>query len=668
MKKVLKRTLAVLVILALLAGGISGAVIYTKKNTQQEVMVIPVESLYTQIYNNGSNNLDGNVTTSVTQNVNIDEDSIIQEIFVQQGDHVKKGDKLIAFDMTLQEMEQNINKLTLQQQENDLIKAHRRLVSLQNGGPIEDDTSSSIPDNNLMDMGSDLDALNMAMSSTDSGMTGNRSLLLAAAQVPLLAAMFSDVGEGAVVSEFQDAENGPENIPNGDQNQDGIFSEEESGETVEIDPEVVTPSPEPVPTESPEPTPVSGNDSESDFFDEKELKIYDRLDENSEPYGGSGSEEDPYVFLCNADEGAVIATGAFINKMAGYDKDGVELLQEGGYWYRLEFYSKEDLLIYGQDVESMEQDIEALCLGYYLINGGEVTEPMRPQDEVEYTLENSTIPETEEPDLGWGGGQVSDPGTSKTREEAIKEQQRLIASLKINVRKTNLAISKLDKKLQKQVVLSTVDGVVKSVGDALTGEYSGDAFLEVESDEGYYIKGTISEMYLEEFVEGTIISGFSYETGVSFEAEVRDVSDYPVSDGSNYYGYGGTNSNASYYEFMAYVTDQSVELSTNQWLSLTFQPADDSAASKALNISQAFVRSENGQSYVYKDDNGVLKKQIVTVGGSKDGGYSVPVTSGISMSDKLAFPYGDNVKEGAKTREGTMDELYEMGSYGRGVG
>lgn len=68
---------------------------------------------------------------------------IIDKIYVSQGDDVKKGDNLISFDMTLVEMELNIAKLKLQKQEQDLARAQKRLVSLQNGGPIEDNTDST---------------------------------------------------------------------------------------------------------------------------------------------------------------------------------------------------------------------------------------------------------------------------------------------------------------------------------------------------------------------------------------------------------------------------------------------------------------------------------------------------------------------------------------------
>ena len=49
--------------------------------------------------------------TSAIQNITVDKDMIIQEVYVSKGDEVKKDDKLISFDMTLVQMELNIAKL-----------------------------------------------------------------------------------------------------------------------------------------------------------------------------------------------------------------------------------------------------------------------------------------------------------------------------------------------------------------------------------------------------------------------------------------------------------------------------------------------------------------------------------------------------------------------------
>lgn len=733
MKKFIKRTVAGILTAAILGGAGAGAYYYAGQKNQKEILVIPVSSLNTEVYMM-DNNLEGSVTTSVYQNVTLDKDTQILDVYVQTGDHVKKGDKLVTFDMTLQEMEQNINKLTLQSYKNNLAQAEKRLYSLQNGGPIVEESESSDLDlSNILDTDAGSD---MAMLEDESASISSTMLLAASWHKPLLLAFAEDFEQemspgNTPLQEDNIFEEGGDDFSESDLIVEPGWEEEEiitpqpteepevtlPPEEIEIpEPEIsVTPeitptieptltpkpteTPVPSPTPRPSPTPeptISGSDA-PDIFEDQTPELYLLLDENSKPYKGTGTEDDPYVYLCNAEQGRVIAKGTFMNLMAGYNKEGTEVIHEGGYWYRLEFYDptsvfsffdrqesveNEELGELPDDMEALPDDLEAfpdedmpegegetsmsfdeqlkaLCLGYYYQNGGLMTEPMRVQDEVEFTLENSIIPEEEEPPVSDWGGDTTTPTTTMSRSEAIKQQERRIASIKLDIRKLELNISKLDKKLEKKTVVSSVDGVVKSMGDPETGTSEGNAFMVIESDKGYYIRGTVSEMYLGQFKAGTIINGYSYETGARFEAEVREVSDYPVSSGSSYMGWGSSNSNASSYEFIAYVTDQNVNLRSDQWITLSFQ---SSSSSSSLNIAQAFVRTENGQSYVYKDDNGVLKKQVVKAGASKDGGYSVPVTSGITMSDMLAFPYGSDVKAGQKTKEGTFDDLYNMSS------
>ena len=73
--------------------------------------------------------------------------------------------------MTLVEMELNIAKLKLQKQEQDLAKAQKRLVSLQNGGPVEDDTDGT--DDAGLDSVGNKTGSDDEMSSSDAGSDGN---------------------------------------------------------------------------------------------------------------------------------------------------------------------------------------------------------------------------------------------------------------------------------------------------------------------------------------------------------------------------------------------------------------------------------------------------------------------------------------------------------------
>ena len=92
-------------------------------------------------------------------------------------------------------------------------------------------------------------------------------------------------------------------------------------------------------------------------------------------------------------------------------------------------------------------------------------------------------------------------------------------------------------------------------------------------------------------------------------------------------------------------------------------------ASEGIVLSKAFVRTEDGVSYVYKDVNGVLKKQIVKVTQNVNGGMYVLINGGLSMEDKIAFPYSKTAQEGVKTKEGSLDTFmgYDSTSYS-GIG
>lgn len=664
-----KKVIAGVVVAALIAGAASAGAVYIRKSNETEVMVYNVGSLASDYYSQDTY-LDGTVTTSVSQKVNVDNDMIIKDVPVQKGDSVKKGDVLITFDMTLVEMELNIAKLQKQQQEQDLNKAVNRLKSLQNGGPvIEED--ESVP-KSIENVTSDLNNIDSEASSA----VGTSGSYLAASMSPLLLAAaigdaFSDIPEiedsynGTMLSEGADSDTDSMlseemDISEGSSvsggNSDSEFSSGSSSGTGdgdgfisgEIDPPVSTPTPAPVFDEDVDiydPYPTQGD---TQFHDGNPV-FYDKLDGDSVPYTGRGSEVEPYIFLCSFATGKISLTGEFLNKMAGFSEDGTKVLNEDGYWYQIEFHNRNTITNFEDRKES--------CIGYYLIDGSLLETPVDAMAEMELTVDDASTytqddPEPENPGDSSG---TDENTTTLTRAEAIKQKQNEIAGLKLDIQESEINISKLEKKVQKQVVYSKIDGTVSYVGDVLTGNSSEKAFLVVKSKDGYYVKGNVSELMLDEMEEGTILNCQSYENG-SFEAEVVDVSDYPVSSGNGYYYYGDGNPNASYYTYSAIVTDKSIKLSDQDWLTVTLKSQTSSEGS--LVLDKAFVLSENGVSYVYKDENGVLKKQALSVGGNVNGGYSVLVKGGITRDDRIAFPYGKDIKEGVKTKEGTLEDLY----------
>ena len=76
-------------------------------------------------------------------------------------------------------------------------------------------------------------------------------------------------------------------------------------------------------------------------------------------------------------------------------------------------------------------------------------------------------------------------------------------------------------------------------------------------------------------------------------------------------------------------------------------------------LENPFLREENGRSYVFvKGEDGLLEKRYVATGKSVWGSYT-QILNGLTMEDKIAFPYGRSVREGAKTQDAEISELYQ---------
>lgn len=687
----IKKVIIGVVVTALVGTGIGGGLLYVRKGNQKEVLVASVSDLAGENYGSDTS-LSGNVYANATQRITVDKDMIIQEIFVSKGDEVKVGDQLISFDMTLVEMELNIAKLKLQKQQQDLATAKKRLTSLQNGGPILDTDANSA--DSLIDSDSDTDSGSSSDSSSDGSddmasvnVTASDHYLAVAMQPLLLAAVTDGFGDGQESDEATDAgssdtgtadlegsdsgntdtepadsEITDSDMADGSDDMDGDVSgdsasasdyygktEDDSGFSSDAsasdqngfisDGNNVDPTQE-------------GDNSlnKNEGFVDGDEPFYQTLDYDTEPFMGEGTQENPYLYLCSSAKGKVTVTGAFLNKMAGYNADGTMLIQPGGYWYLLEFHQNDTIA----DYENRKQS----CTGYYLIEGSMLSNPVDRFAELEFTLEDAFHYDdgsNDDPDIPDDGGNDNGGNVSTlTRAEAIKIQKNRIASLELDVQESEIKIAKLEKKASRQLITSKLDGIVTTVGDAATGTNSeSDSFMVVKSKDGYYVQGTVSELMLDQVKEGTMLSCSSYgELGYTmFEAEVVQVSDYAV-DGDNSY-YGDTNPNVSSYTFTAKITDDTAQVSAGDWVDIQLE--NQTQDSEGIVLSKAFVRTEDGVSYVYKDVNGVLKKQIVKVKKNVNSGMYVLIDGGLSLEDKIAFPYSKTVQEGVKTKEGSLD-------------
>lgn len=413
---------------------------------------------------------------------------------------------------------------------------------------------------------------------------------------------------------------------------------------------------EPIPQETEKPTesetekPTEPEPGEN--IKEHSVLTYESLGDknykNGLYYKGDGTEHNPFTFRC-AEETKLTST--FINRVLGYNKTGEKRINDGVY-VRLEI----------RDPQTAEGLIEAIK-----INGTQKHDPYPPTYSFLFTKnglqEIIEEPIEEESDF-WGDDYPGDDfpgddgGITYTEEElkaAIREQEQLLKTLTLDEKEAELKITQYEKKIKNGLVLSSINGVVKAAGDAATGESDGDAFIEVTSDSGMYIVGNVSELNLGTLEIGDQVSVRSLETGMEYTAVITEISEYPEEANNYFYGYGNENTNASYYPFKAYVEEADGLTDSSP---VTISISASASGLDTIYLQMAYIRSENGQSYVYKaGEDGKLKKQYVKTGQIIYSSY-MEIKEGLTMEDSVAFPYGSDVKEGAKTKSSDSGGYY----------
>lgn len=249
-----------------------------------------------------------------------------------------------------------------------------------------------------------------------------------------------------------------------------------------------------------------------------------------------------------------------------------------------------------------------------------------------------------------------DEDAEYTREEltdAQKQQQETIADLKLDIREAEIKVKTAKKALEDGSVKAALDGVVTKVADPATYERDGTPFIRVSGSKGIAIKGGLPEKLLSTIREGDQISVASWTSGVQYTATITEISPYPDSSGMFDSGAGYNN---SYYPFTAIVDDEDAQIEDNDWVQISID-ANTLAQDDGFYLMRAFVLEEGTDAYVYKrGEDGLLHRQKVVLG--KLSGDSYEIKDGLTGEDWVAFPYGKTVKEGAQTREGTMEELY----------
>lgn len=707
-------------IAAFIAAGVlllGGVTVYAVKTSSQSTVKVVSVSDMSGGGGWSDNSLSGNITSDVSQNIYLADSQKVKKIYVKEGDTVKVGDDLLTYDMTLENLDLEMKKLEKQGIELNIEKANREITKLKNTKPSSDNGNEDPgldipedpgeePEDPSMEPEEPAEAYQELTAEAEpymgEGTVEEPYHFLCAADGAILGNFLNRMAEEQCFFVIE--------IREGDVS---------NGELLKIWGQKITEDDFQVADTDRFQVNLEKETDDSDGQLPEDLKTAAVLEKGASAYQGDGTEKKPLTYLVKKD--GIVKGSFFLERKEDGKYFRIEVREENGdlikAWeqngadgdfaadvkedgeYLVDLSKKQSGETPGEPAEPTDPSEPT--------KPGESPEPPEPSNPEEKPTEPSVSPEVtpgENPEptpedgtpqetaeqentvdgmstkksrasiryltvtsvmgsgsrkvistdtvsdtTGSGDAGTSYGGTAAEIQQQIKDKEKEIRDYQLDIKETNLEIKDIQKKLNNQTIKSTLNGVVKTVGDPEKESNDGKPLIQVVSSEGLYVQGTVSESKMNKLKVGATLSGYSYDNGVSFTAEVREISPYPSDNGQD-------GANASSYPFTAYIADAS-GLSNNSWAELTLLDEGDGQG-QGIYLEKPFVRTENGQYYVMKDDGtGHLTKQIVQVGGIQYGS-SYQITGGLSMGDKITFPYGKDVREGAKTEEGTLDDLY----------
>lgn len=249
-------------------------------------------------------------------------------------------------------------------------------------------------------------------------------------------------------------------------------------------------------------------------------------------------------------------------------------------------------------------------------------------------------------DIIWNSGYTSSELTAMKAEQNDK-----ISTLKFDIKVAKAEYAIMKKEADKGEVVAEFDGTVVSVMEPEEAIDSNMPMIKVAGGGGFYVEGSVSELDLATIQVGQTVDVTSWDTYTTYQGTITEIGAYPTEEENYYYG----SANVSYYPYKVFI-DESADLQEGYYVSMTYQTTSQEGGT--MYLENAFLRTENGVSYVYvRNEEGLLEKRVVETGDSSDG-YMTQILSGLSETDYIAFPYGKDIVEGAPTVEGAWEDLY----------
>ncbi|MDO4621142.1 MAG: biotin/lipoyl-binding protein [Lachnospiraceae bacterium] len=721
MSKLVKRILVSILAASLICGGIYGALIAYRNSMSSAVRVYSVSEIASNsyYYDDSSSTSYGNVASDRMQSCFVSSTMNVTELAVSVGDTVKKGDVLFSYDTTLTEIQVEKADLDLQEQKLSLQRAKEDLERLgtlspssggsDGGGEAPDDNGGTQSEEEPTEVYDSETTPKLISDSDADGSMTNPYIYLWGTSDPLtpltLLQMFAP-GQNIILDNTTSGEEptptAAEPTPAGPTGGDGGDG---SGTETPNDP-AENPADDDEkpddPIENPQPSDDgAGDDADDDYYSDDEYAD----DDNEQPDPSGSTAED-----ASDPAETEIVEPVLRNAAAETDVQSVTLTQDGAEGEGTLVFSSQNEEVTPTEAPASGRSLDSLPDELYVIlevhkfNNQEAPliqsyglHLFRYEDQVAISLFNtsgSETPSDEEPDSGaempeddpgvgdaggdFGGDVGGDVGgddsaatsstptlnpsdidwtasyTAKEIAEMKEEKTKDVRDLTIAVSKAEISLREMKAELTDGSVKAKFDGEVKTVRDPDDAKESNSAVVVLSGGGGYYVKFSLGELELEKVTPGTQVSIESFENGMIYSGTIQTVSDYP-STGNDVYSYGIGNPLSSYYPATVSI-DEDAELRDGDFVQVSYSSGSEGVT--GLYLDKMFIRSEDGQRYVYvKGEDGTLQKRNVVTGKILMDTY-VEIRSGLTTDDSIAFPYGTGVKDGAKTEDRDLADLY----------
>ena len=695
MHKTGKRVLILLLILALVGGGIYGGLTYWKNTQKKAVDVYPVADFAMTEYWGDNSEAYGMVTADQLQKVYLSDTQTITEFYVNEGQEVQIGEPLFSYDTTLTEIDVRKAEIELERLNLKMSQAKRDLNYVSRLQPysstviyppevIPEYIPSPTPQI-ISGLGSESDPLYVLFGADDelddeliealferrmgeikkvggsfpAGFGSSGRLFYAKhafGSYPVKTAVLTageheeppvSPVEPPASSEIPPEPPASSETPTEPPVSSEVPTEPSSSETLPSEPSSSEPS-----ASSPEESiPENPSEGEPSFPSEEHSQAPADESSSEEPSGESPedpsgeSPEDSSDESSSEDSSDESSSEESSSEKTDPEEDpyhghSAEDLNPDCLY--VGFAVKENNALNGPLLYSFGLRIRKTGSGTYAFK---FYDPVLPEDAYGYV-------DMPEPVFIESGSMYSAAEIAEMRsscEEKIKNLEGQIKMAQIDLQRKLQELS--DGK-----VFSSIEGMVRFVRDPEESLTNREPVIEVSHGGGYYIEVAMSELELGTVSVGQTVQVQGFESGTFCEGSIVAISDYPT-DHADSWSEG--NSNVSYFPFTVFVNEDE-PLIEGEYSSVTYQNAE--ASEESLYLENEFIRNEGGRSYVLIDHDGILEKRMVQTGRYLWGSYT-EIRGGLTIDDYVAFPYGKNTIEGAETNQATAQSFYESMDY-----